>query len=211
MTAKTSRETMIGAATLGLLLALLSFNAADRDEAGGGVSGYPLEAVFQRTDGLAVGAPVRLAGLEVGKVVGQTLDGAFRAHVALRLQAGVAVPEDSAAIIETDGLLGSKYIEIQPGGAEDMLSPGGRFDYTQSSVVIEELLAKIISMAKARRAAGPEAATAPGAPAGTVAPAPEADAPFPSLLAPLPEEGGDDEGDDDGEGDAGGAAADGQG
>lgn len=183
-----ARETAIGAVTLGVLVLLLWTNAADRDEVGEGATGYKLSATFQRTEGLEPGADVRVAGMTVGQVVGQTLDDRFRAQVTMRIDSGVDIPADSAAIIETDGLLGAKYIEIQPGGAEDMLAPGQRFDYAQGSVVIEELLAKVVAQAKAKRAA---AAAAPPAPEET---APEdqgtADSLVPSLLAPPRGSGG---------------------
>lgn len=197
MVFKGGRETMIGAVTLTVMALFLWSNAADRDEVGEDAGGYRLEAVFQRTDGLNVGADVRVAGLSVGQVTGQRLDDAFRAHVTLRITGDVDIPMDSAAVIETDGLLGSKYIEIQPGGAEDMLENGQRIDYTQGSVVIEELLAKIVAQAKAKRGlepAPPAAGQTPdgigdGTTDGTTGAGRDGatdDTPFPSLFDPLP-------------------------
>lgn len=145
------RETAIGAGVLGALLLALALNAADGDGRGGGDDGYMLQAVFQRTDGLSVGAQVRMAGVPVGRVTEQVLDERFRAHVTMIMAPGLALPADSSAIIETDGLLGGKYIEVQPGAAEAMLPPGGRIEYTQDSVVIEDLLARIVAQAKAKR------------------------------------------------------------
>lgn len=63
----------------------------------------------------------------------------------------VPLPEDTAAIIETAGLFGAKYIELQPGGALDNLAPGDSISYTQDAVILEELLAKIVARAKAAR------------------------------------------------------------
>lgn len=193
MVFKGGRETMIGAVTLTVMALFLWSNAADRDEVGEDAGGYRLEAVFQRTDGLSIGADVRVAGLSVGQVTGQRLDDAFRAHVTLRITGDVDIPMDSAAVIETDGLLGSKYIEIQPGGAEDMLENGQRIDYTQGSVVIEELLAKIVAQAKAKRGLEPAPPAARQTPdgirdgtAGTGRDGATDDTPFPSLFAPLP-------------------------
>lgn len=188
------RETVIGAVTVGVMALVLWLNAADRDEVGEDAEGYLLEAVFQRTDGLGAGADVRVAGLNVGRVTGQVLDEAFRAHVDLRIESGVGIPIDSAAVIETDGLLGSKYIEIQPGGAEEMLEPGQRVEYTQGSVVIEDLMARIVAQAKAKRgldAREPMAEQMPdseaSAEADGAAGAKDGDSPFPSLLDPMPE------------------------
>lgn len=150
-----SRETLIGAVVVAAFVALLAVNAlGNRSESS---DGYDLRAAFQRTDGLAVGADVRLAGIVVGRVAEQRLDDDFRAHVTLRLLPGTELPRDSAAIIETDGLLGGKYIEIQPGGDMDVLRPGERIEFTQDSVVIEDILARIVAQANARRAAAAQA------------------------------------------------------
>lgn len=175
------RETLIGGVVLGVLALLLMVNGLDRDAPAEGQGGYGLEAVFTRSEGLSIGAEVRMAGVPVGRVVGQTLTGDFRSRVALRIESGILVPEDSAAIIETDGLLGAKYVELQPGGAEETLPPGGRFDYTQGSVVVEELLAKIVGSAKARRQAASDAAARNPAP--VVPPAEAEPAPAPSYDA----------------------------
>ncbi len=172
------RETVIGAGVLGALVLALALNALGTGQRGADGDGYDVQAVFQRTDGLAVGAQVRLSGLPVGRVAEQVLDDRYRAHVTLHINPGIQLPEDSSAIIETDGLLGGKYIELQPGADEDMLKPGGRIEYTQDSMVIEDLLARIVAQAKARRAPAPAETGAEGA-GETGAPA----SPFiPSLL-----------------------------
>lgn len=155
------RETLIGALVLGVLAVALALNAADRGREER-ADGYTLTASFQRTDGVAIGAPVRMAGVRVGEVAGQALAGGFRAELSLRLNTGVEIPADSAAVIETDGLLGPKYIEIHPGGDDDMLKPGSRFEYVQDAMVLEDLLARIVEQARQKaleRAGAP--ATAP--------------------------------------------------
>lgn len=113
--------------------------------------GYDVRATFKKTDGLVYGAQVRLSGMVVGKVTGYKLDDSYRAVVTLHLQPGVELPKDTSALIHTDGLLGSKYVELQPGGDEDLIKPNGAVLYTQDSVDLVELLDKIVSMAKARR------------------------------------------------------------
>jgi phospholipid/cholesterol/gamma-HCH transport system substrate-binding protein len=59
---------------------------------------------------------------------------------------------DTAALIHTDGLLGSKYIELQPGGEDKLVKPGGAVIYTQDAVDIIDLLEKIVDQAKSKRA-----------------------------------------------------------
>lgn len=113
--------------------------------------GVPMLASFQRADGVTVGTQVRLSGLVVGQVVGARLDERFRAIVHMRLQPGLQLSIDTAAAIHTDGLLGAKYIVLQPGGDDKLLQPGGLIRYTQDAVVMEDLLETIIAEAKQRR------------------------------------------------------------
>lgn len=148
---KNPRETVIGGVVMLLLMVALVSNAASRHRKKDVQDTYTLEAVFHRSEGLMTGADVRVAGVPVGKVVAQTLDDQFRAHVRLSVHNDVKMPVDTAAVIETDGLLGSKYVELQPGGDTEMLEPGQRVEITQGSLVIEDLLAKIVAMGHAKR------------------------------------------------------------
>lgn len=148
------REYLVGVLAALVIGAVLVFTAlANRralDETQGAMT---LTAEFSRADGVYVGAPVRLAGVPVGAVIKADLNGAHRATLTFRLDRTLALPEDTAAVIETDGIFGSKHIELQPGGSEDMLKPGARMAYSQDSVIIEDLIAHIVSEAKATRAA----------------------------------------------------------
>lgn len=112
---------------------------------------YQLFARFNRTDGLLVGDTVRLAGMDVGRVVNARLDDNFKAILTLELKETVKLPDDSSAAIVSSGIMGSKYIEIEPGGSEDMLAAGDEFSYTQDAMVIEELIERIIGIGKAKR------------------------------------------------------------
>lgn len=112
---------------------------------------YALDARFGRTDGLLVGDKVRLAGVTIGRVVNAKLDDHFNAIMTLELKDDIKIPDDSSASIVSSGLMGSKYIEIEPGGSEDYLPAGGEFAYTQDAMVIEELLDRIVSIGKSNR------------------------------------------------------------
>ncbi len=112
---------------------------------------YQVLARYNRTDGLLVGDLVRLAGVDVGKVVDAQLDENFKAILTLEVKDDVIIPDDSSASIVSTGLMGSKYIEIEPGGSEDAIPPGGEFSYTQDSMVLEELLDRIVGIGKANR------------------------------------------------------------
>ena len=112
---------------------------------------YSLNARFNRTDGLLVGDWVRMAGMNIGRVVDAKLDDDFKAVLRLEIKEGIHIPDDSSASIVSSGLMGAKYIEIEPGGSEDNLSAGGEFAYTQDAMVLDELLDRIISIGKANR------------------------------------------------------------
>ena len=112
---------------------------------------YSLNARFNRTDGLLVGDWVRMAGMNIGRVVSAKLDNHFKAILGLEIKDGIKIPDDSSASIVSSGLMGAKYIEIEPGGSEDNLAPGDEFSYTQDAMVLDELLDRIISIGKANR------------------------------------------------------------
>lgn len=114
---------------------------------------YDVLARFNRTDGLLVGDKVRFAGVTIGKVVDAKLDEHFKAILTLEVKKGLEIPDDSSASIVSSGMVGPKYIEIEPGGSEDSLKSGSEFAYTQDAMVLEELLDRIIGIGKANRAA----------------------------------------------------------
>ncbi|GAA0592947.1 MlaD family protein [Caenispirillum bisanense] len=149
-----SKETLFGLVTVAVVGALLAYNFVQRHERraenGGGIT---LIAQFNRTDGLREGAAVRMAGVPVGVVADMRLTDRYKAEVLLGVRRDLELPDDSAAIIETDGLFGNKYIELQPGGSDDMLGDGDRIAYTQDAVILEELLTAVVARAKAARAA----------------------------------------------------------
>lgn len=118
------------------------------------ISGYPLQARYNHIDGLELHTDVRLAGIRIGEVVDERLDPATdQAIVTMTIAHGVEIPNDSAAIIATEGILGSKFVKIDPGGDEQSLKPGATFDYVQDSVDFMHLLELVVEQSEARRAA----------------------------------------------------------
>lgn len=111
---------------------------------------YFVKATFGRTDGLLVGDKVRMAGVNVGRVVNAQLAENYNAILTLEIKDGIHIPDDSSASIVSSGLMGSKYIEIEPGGSEDFIEENGSFNYTQDAMVLEELLDRIVAMGKAK-------------------------------------------------------------
>ena len=103
-------------------------------------------ASFRSAEGVGIGTDVRLAGVKVGSVLDMELDPAtFRAETQFSIQDNVLLPDDSAVIISSEGLLGGSYVEILPGGSPFNLEPGAEIEDTQSSVSIVQLLLKFVS------------------------------------------------------------------
>jgi len=158
------REYMVGIMAAALLAAVLVFTAlANRGaaQAGAGEDAFILTAAFNRADGIHVGSPVRVAGMAVGDVAKAALDAEQRAVLTFRFTSALDLPEDTAAVIETDGLFGTKYIELRPGGTDELLKSGGRISYTQDSVIIEDLVELVVQRAKAAAAEKPSGANPP--------------------------------------------------
>ncbi|MDI2090883.1 outer membrane lipid asymmetry maintenance protein MlaD [Commensalibacter oyaizuii] len=109
------------------------------------VSGYPLKASFEHIDGLDIGSDVKLAGVNVGKVIEETVDPkTYKATVIFTVRPDLQLPVDTAAVITSDSLLGGKYIDLSPGGDESILKPGQFMSHTQGSISLQELLSKFV-------------------------------------------------------------------
>ena len=108
-------------------------------------TGYEVSASFPDVDGVAVGTEVRLAGVPVGRVSSVSLNPeTYLADARLTLPAHIALPSDSAALIQSDGLLGGAYILIQPGGNPDNLAPGDEIEDVQGAVSLLQLMMKFV-------------------------------------------------------------------
>lgn len=132
-------------------------------------STYPLTADFDNIGALKVRAPVKSAGVTVGRVHSIAFDDkTFRAVVALDVDKHYKFPDDTSAKILTAGLLGDQYIGLDPGGSDKNLQPGQTIQLTQSAVVLEDLIGKVMynKVAEGKPGGGgdqPPAANAPGA------------------------------------------------
>jgi phospholipid/cholesterol/gamma-HCH transport system substrate-binding protein len=108
-------------------------------EIGFGDAGYRLTASFEQVGGLKPGAPVSMSGVTVGRVESIGYDfTSYQAQVVHR------IPDDSDASIFTAGLLGGQYVGISPGGSETFFKDGDRIEFTQSAIVLENLISKFL-------------------------------------------------------------------
>lgn len=136
-------ETIMGGVVLAVAAFFLVFAYSTADVKA--VAGYTVTAKFDRVDGLNPGSDVRMSGIKVGTVLSQRLDPKdYLAVVTLSIDPAVKLPADTSASITADSLLGSKYLNLSPGGAEEMLKPGGEIRLTQGSVDLFALLGQMI-------------------------------------------------------------------
>lgn len=139
-------ETLVGLFVLLGLLAIvfLALKAANLASFRVGNS-YVVTARFDNIGGLKVRAPVKSAGVTVGRVTAISLDTkTYQGTVTIELEQGVQFPSDTSAKILTSGLLGDQYIGLEPGGAEQNLKAGDQIKMTQSAVVLENLISRFL-------------------------------------------------------------------
>ena len=134
-------ETLLGAVVLAVAIGFVIF-AYNRSGVAT-VSGYEVSAAFNRVDGISNGSDVRIGGIKVGTVVDRELEPeTFRAVLRMSIDETVELPTDSSAAVMSDGLLGGKFVDLQPGAEETLIKDGGRIAFTQSSLLLEELIGK---------------------------------------------------------------------
>ena len=128
-------------------VAATQHNAAAKSEAGK----FMLNASFGRTNGLHEGDEVHLSGIKVGNVVKEELESDYRVHVTMMLDKDYQIPSDSSLSIESDSIMGGKFVDITLGGDDEIVENGGSLIYTQDAMVLEELLDLVISYANNKK------------------------------------------------------------
>ena len=144
---KKSTEILVGLfVVLGALaLLFLALKAANLASFSNGGDTYTVQARFDNIGGLKARAPVRSAGVSVGRVTSITLDAqTFQGVATMDIRKDIQFPKDSSAKILTAGLLGDQYIGIEPGGDTKNLANGDVITQTQSAVVLENLIGQFL-------------------------------------------------------------------
>lgn len=109
-----------------------------------GDDSYSLFARFTSVSGLRTGSAIQMLGIEIGRVDKLTMDQENQmAVVEFRINKGIKIYDDAIASIKTEGLIGDRYVSIDPGGGTDeLLKPGGTITETESPTDIQELISK---------------------------------------------------------------------
>lgn len=138
-------EILVGGVVLAVAIGFVVYTAqATGARSGGGT--YELNASFRSLEGVSVGTDIRLAGVKIGTVSAVGLNQeTYRADMVLAIRDGVGIPDDSAVLISSEGLLGGSFVEIDPGGSPFNFDPGSEIEDTQGAVSLISLLLRFVT------------------------------------------------------------------
>jgi phospholipid/cholesterol/gamma-HCH transport system substrate-binding protein len=143
--AENRTEVLVGGAVLAAAIAFMVY-AGQATGFGSTSAGYPLSASFRSLEGVGVGTDVRLAGVKIGSVTDVTLNPeTYRADTTVSVINGIEIPDDSAIVVSSEGLLGGNFVEIIPGGSPFFYEAGSVIEDTQGAVSLVSLLLKFVS------------------------------------------------------------------
>lgn len=138
-------EVFVGAAVLAAAIGFLYY-IVSATGLSGGTPGLNLIANFRSAEGVTVGTDIRMAGVSVGTVSALDLNlETYRADATFSIDEGVAIPDDSAAVVASEGLLGGTFVELVPGGSFEMFTDGALIQDTQGAVSLIQLLMKFVA------------------------------------------------------------------
>lgn len=136
-------ETVLGAVVLTVAILFLGYSYSSASI--GSTDGYEVKANFSSIGGLGVGDKVVISGVKVGSVSRIELNKeTYLAQVFLDVDNAVKLPDDTAAFISSESLLGGLYMQLEPGASEEMIEAGGMIEYTQAPQNLEQLLGQFI-------------------------------------------------------------------
>jgi phospholipid/cholesterol/gamma-HCH transport system substrate-binding protein len=117
---------------------------------------YTVTASFESSGGLKVKSAVSAAGVKIGKVTAIRFDTkTYQSVVTMAIESQYAtLPEDTTASIFTAGLLGEQYVNLEPGGSDDVLKNGSKIDITQSAIILEKVIGQFLFKSAEEKAQG---------------------------------------------------------
>lgn len=139
-------EVIVGGAVLAAAAGFLFYANQITGFAGDSSAAHEYFASFRSVQGVSVGTDVRMAGVKVGTVTGLEINPeTFRADTHFTVASNILLPDDTAVVVSSEGLLGGNFMELLPGGSPFNLEPGSEIEDTQSAVGLVELLLKFVS------------------------------------------------------------------
>ena len=138
-------ETIMGLVVLvvALLFLIFAYRVSDLQV----VKGYTLNAEFMKVGGLSIGSDVRINGIKVGTVTAQNLNNEdYTVNVVFSIASDIKLPKDSTVAIVGDGLMGDKFVKIEPGKSSEFLQDGDTFSKTKDFKTLEDMVGEIIFM-----------------------------------------------------------------
>lgn len=138
-------ETIMGIVVLviAVLFMMFAYNVSDLHV----VKGYDINAKFLKVGGLNTGADVRINGVKVGTVIAQKINTEdYMVDVKMSILPEIILPTDSVITIAGDGLMGDKFVKIEPGNSPDKIKPGDIVKNTKDAKSLEDMVGEIIFM-----------------------------------------------------------------
>ena len=139
-------ETVLGALVLAVagMFVFFAYDTAQIKT----VDGYKVTAKFFKIGGLTTGSDVRINGIKIGTVISAELDReTYDAVLTMNIESGILLPKDTAAGIGSEGIVGGKYVRLEPGIDQDTISPGGVISNTTDFRSLEDQVGEIIFLA----------------------------------------------------------------
>ncbi len=138
------RDLFVGVLVLMGLAAIAYLSVALGGASYRGPGGLQLIVTFDQVGGLKPRSRVVVGGVKVGQITGISLDEDLRARVVLDVDERLELPTDTSAAILTSGVLGNQYIELEPGGEEATLESGDEIEFTQSALILERMISRLV-------------------------------------------------------------------
>jgi phospholipid/cholesterol/gamma-HCH transport system substrate-binding protein len=138
------RDLVVGCFVLAGLAAIAYLSLSVGGVTYSGPQGLRISADFDEIGGLKPRAPVVISGVKVGAVDSIDLADDYRARVVLNLDPALKLPTDTTASIVTSGVLGDRYVSLQPGAEDALLKSGDKIEFVESAVILERMIGKLI-------------------------------------------------------------------
>jgi len=139
-----TRDLLVGGFVLAGLAAIAYLSLSVGGISYTGPKGLKVYADFDEIGGLKPRAPVVVSGVKVGEIESIGLAEDYRARVQFNLDPALALPVDTTASIVTSGVLGDRYVSLQPGAEDELLKSGERIEFVESAVILERMIGKLI-------------------------------------------------------------------